>query len=124
MKTILIVDDEPSIRRLVSATLSGDDRYRVVVAEDGVQAMEVAKLERPDLVFLDIRMPRADGYAVCRELKSDPTTQHAMVIMLSALVEDSDREKAKAAGADDYLTKPFSPTTLLSKVEAILNPTH
>jgi putative two-component system response regulator len=117
----MIVDDEESIRRLVSATLGGDDRYRVVIAKGGEEALELARQEKPDLAFLDIRMPQMDGYSVCRALKADPATAHINVVMLPALVEDYDREKAMEAGASDYITKPFSPTALLQKVEDVLD---
>lgn len=120
MMKILLADDEEAIRSLVAATLKNTDRYVVLLAQDGEQALEIALKERPELVLLDVRMPRMDGFEVCKELKSDSRTAHAKVIMLTALTLEEDRERANESGADEYFTKPFSPLALLSKVEDIL----
>ena len=117
---ILLADDEEAIRSLVAATLENPERYTVLLAEDGDQALEMAMRERPELVLLDVRMPHKDGFEVCRELKADSRTAHIKVIMLTALTLDEDRDKACNSGADEYFTKPFSPLALLSKVEDIL----
>lgn len=118
--TIMIADDEESIRRVMAGTLAGDPRYRVVVARDGAEALETARREKPALIFLDVRMPRISGLEVCRALKSDPATRHIRVVMVTALGTDSDRLRAMEAGANDYLVKPFSPTDLLGKLEEVL----
>ncbi|MBI4338180.1 MAG: response regulator [Chloroflexi bacterium] len=119
-KTVMVADDEERLLELVVATLEGDERYRVLQASDGEQALAIARQEHPDLVFLDVMMPKLNGYEVCRALKEDPTTAHARVVMLTALGQEKDRRLAREAGADDYFTKPFSPMALLMKVDQIL----
>jgi len=118
---VLVVDDEENVVKLISATLGYDDRYQVAVARDGQEALSIALHERPDLVILDMLMPKLDGAAVCRELKANLATAHTKVIVLTALTQQGDRQRALAAGADDFLTKPFSPTALLLKIEQILD---
>ena len=120
MKTVLIADDEEVVRALVAATIDGD-RYTVLLAKDGEEALQMARNKMPDLLFLDIMMPKKNGYDVCHELKDDPATRHIKVVMLTALAQDADRKKALFAGADDYFTKPFSPTALLQKVGQFLD---
>lgn len=119
-KKILIVDDDPNLRLLVSATLEGDPRYRLLEAGTGETALEIARKEKPDLILLDIAMPGIDGFNVCRTLKADPETRHITVVMLTALGQEADRKRGMDAGADSYFTKPFSPTALLEKVEEVL----
>ena len=119
-KKILLVDDEEAILALLSAMFEGDDRYSVFLARNGEEAVEVCGRERPDLLFLDIMMPDMDGYEVCRSLRKDPSTADTRIIMLTALAQDIDRQKAVEVGADEYMTKPFSPTALLDRVEQIL----
>ena len=120
-KRVLVVDDEENVVKLISATLGYDDRYQVAVARDGQEALSIALHERPDLVILDMLMPKLDGSAVCRELKANLATAHTKVIVLTALTQQGDRQKALMAGADEFLTKPFSPTELLLKIEQILD---
>jgi len=115
---LLIADDEPSVRSLVHVTLEGDE-HTILEASDGVEALEVARSEHPSLVLLDIMMPRLDGLAVCRAIKSDPDTSGTVVVMLTAQAQDRDRDQGLAAGADDYFTKPFSPLALLNMVERV-----
>lgn len=117
--TVLIVDDEQPIVELVRFTLE-DEQVRVVEAPDGVQALEVARAERPDLIFLDVRMPHLNGFEVCRRLRQEPGLERAKIVMLTAAAQEADRVRGKAAGADEYLTKPFSPLKLLSLVQALL----
>lgn len=119
MATVLIVDDEQPIVDLVRFTLE-DEQVRVVEAQDGVQALEVAKAELPDLIFLDVQMPRLSGFEVCRRLREEPGLERTKIVMLTAAAQETDRQKGKAAGADEYLTKPFSPLKLLSLVQALL----
>ena len=121
-KHILLVDDEEAILALVSATLDGDDRYSLYLARNGEEAVEVCGRQRPDLLFLDIMMPEMDGYEVCRSLKQNPNTTDIKIIMLTAMAQDFDRRKAMEVGADEYMTKPFSPTALLERVEQVLGP--
>ncbi|MDO8751099.1 MAG: response regulator [Dehalococcoidia bacterium] len=120
-KRVLIADDEENVLKLISATLGYDERYEITLAHDGEEALDIASRERPDLVILDMLMPKLDGPAVCRALKADPSTAHVKVIFLTALTQESERQKALRAGADHFLTKPFSPTTLLLEVERMLN---
>ena len=120
-KRVLVVDDEENVVKLISATLGYDDRYQVAVARDGQEALSIALHERPDLVILDMLMPKLDGSAGCRELKANLATAHTKVIVLTALTQQSDRQRALMAGADDFLTKLFSPTALLLKIEQILD---
>ena len=119
-KKILIVDDEEAVLALVSATLASDDRYSLFLARNGVEAVKVCGRERPDLLFLDIMMPDMDGYEVCRSLRKDPSTADIRIIMLTALSQDFDRRQATEVGADEFMTKPFSPTALLERVEEVL----
>ena len=119
-KKVLLVDDEEGILSLVSATLGDDDRYGILLAGDGEEALAIARTEKPDVVFLDIMMPKMNGFEVCRQLKSDPATSSIVVVMLTAVAQDADRCRDQQVGADDYFTKPFSPTALLDKVEEVL----
>ena len=119
MPTILVVDDEPPILELVRYTLE-DEQIRVLEAADGVQALEVAHAARPDLILLDVQMPRLDGLEVCRRLRGDTALGGTRIVMLTAAGQDADRARGLAAGADDYLTKPFSPLALFTLVRSLL----
>jgi len=116
---ILLVDDDDMVRDLVAATLKGGD-YQLLQASDGGQGLELAREHRPDIVFLDVNMPIMDGVSVCEAIKSDPSTASVTVIMLTALGQEVDRDRARRAGADGYFTKPFSPLTLLRRVDEVL----
>ena len=120
-KKVLLADDEEDILMLVSATLGGDGRYNLILARDGEEALQRAQDDTPDVAFLDVMMPKMDGFEVCRRLKSDDSTSHVKVVMLTALAQQFDKSKAEEAGADFYFTKPFSPTALLLKVEELLS---
>jgi two-component system phosphate regulon response regulator PhoB len=115
LKKILIVDDEERSRRLVSVTLAGGE-YDVLEAPDGAQALDVIRRERPVLVLLDVQMPAVDGIEVCRQVKADPALRGTIVVMLTAQAQAEARRRASAAGADTFLTKPFSPMQLLEIV--------
>jgi len=115
---ILIVDDLPSNRMLVRAKLAAA-YYDVIEAPDGETAIEIARAEGPDLILLDVVMPGIDGFETCRTLKSDPATMHIPVVMLTALDKRADRLRGLEAGADDFLSKPFDDTALLSRVEGL-----
>jgi CheY-like chemotaxis protein len=119
MKTVLIADDEPSMRLLVHATIESDD-YMVVEAADGDQAWSLIQKYRPSLVLLDVQMPGLSGLDVLRSIKKDPTLKDTHVILLTAKAQESDVEAGLIAGADFYLTKPFSPLDLLTRVEEAL----
>ena len=113
---ILIVDDEVSIRRILTFRLSMVG-YNVVTASDGEEALKTFRQANPDLVVLDVMMPRLDGYGVCRELRKESDIP---IIMLTALVEVADRITGLELGADDYMIKPFSPKELESRIKALL----
>jgi len=119
MHRILIVEDEQDIADLIGFNLQRAG-FEVSKAYDGVVGTETALRERPDLIVLDLMLPGRDGYAVFRELRRDPRTTNIPVIMLTARAQTEDRIQGLEAGADDYLTKPFSPKELLLRVQAIL----
>lgn len=119
MPTVLVVDDEQPIVDLVRFTLE-DEQVRVVAAADGFEALEAAREHLPELIFLDVRMPHLDGFEVCRRLRLDSELGKTRIVMLTAATQESDRALGQAAGADEYLTKPFSPLKLLSLVQALL----
>ena len=120
MQTILIVDDEEAVRTLIAATLGDALRYSLVLAADGEEALYLIQKHAPDLLVLDIMMPNKDGYAVCRELRNDPATREMKVLMLTALAQESDHQKALELGVEDYMVKPFSPTALIQRVDDLL----
>lgn len=119
MKKILIADDRKHIRELVSAII-GPEQYEIFEAGDGMEALEIAKRERPALLLLDLAMPYLDGFEVCRVLKSDPETAGTHIIIITAYGQDEYREKARTAGADDFFAKPFGPTELLERIREVL----
>lgn len=122
-KTVLVVDDEPNIV-LSLRYLMSKAGYRVCVATDGEAALEAIERERPDLVLLDLMIPKRDGYDVCQTLRADPRHRELPVVMLTARGREIDREKGLALGATAYLTKPFSTRELLEMVGTILAPGH
>lgn len=119
MKTILICDDEPHILESV-AYVARKEGYHVLTAENGEEAIALARRERPGLVLLDLNMPIKSGYQVCEEIKGDPEMRGTYVILLTAKGQESDRAKGEAAGADEYITKPFSPRKLRQRMTEIL----
>jgi CheY-like chemotaxis protein len=118
-RTILIVDDDPLIRKLITTTLEDIAGFRLREASNGEEAIEAAVQERPEIVFLDYDMPRLNGVETCRRLRKDPITAGATIVMLTGMSDGSSQERAVAAGADLFLTKPFSPLMLLRLVDAI-----
>ena len=118
MKTVLIVEDVALNRDLLIQLL--EDRYRLIVAEDGVAALERAAAESPDLVLMDLSLPRMDGWEATRRLKADAALARIPVIALSAHAMRGDEERARAAGCDDFLTKPIDETLLYQRLEAYL----
>jgi DNA-binding response OmpR family regulator len=118
---ILVVDDEPFILRSLTFVLRREG-FEVLEARNGEEAMEEIRVRRPDLVFLDVMMPKKNGYEVCEEVKGDPDLRDTYVIMLTAKGQESDREKGIALGADEYMTKPFSPSKITERVREILVP--
>ena len=116
MKTILVVDDEEHIRELATLYLEKEG-YGVLTASDGEEALEVARAQQPDLIVLDVMMPRMDGLDACRELRKESDVP---VLMLTARSEEIDRIVGLELGADDYMGKPFNPRELTARVKAIL----
>ncbi len=120
MNKVLLVDDEAKILALGRAALSRVPEYETIVARDGQEALEICAEQSPEVVFLDVMMPRKDGYAVCREIKANPALKHIKVCIVTAFAQQSTLKEATAAGADDYMTKPFRPSELLAKAAALL----
>ncbi len=117
MAGVLIADDDPFIRRLIATTLEDVSGFELIEASDGVEAVEVAERESPTLIFLDIDMPRLDGIEACRLLRARAETERTTIVMLTAAAESEVQQRAEAAGADLFLTKPFSPLELLRMVD-------
>lgn len=116
---ILVVDDEDHIVELISYNLTNSD-YEVLVANDGISAIEMAKEEHPKLILLDLMIPGADGYDVCKALRQNESTRDISIIMLTAKGEELDKILGLELGADDYITKPFSIRELLARIKAVL----
>ncbi|MGD8238945.1 MAG: response regulator [Armatimonadota bacterium] len=116
---ILVVDDEADIRELVRHNLEREG-YGVTCAAAGEKALAAASSRRPDLVVLDLLLPGVDGLEVCRRLKADPGTANIPVVMLTAKGEEADIVAGLELGADDYVTKPFSPRVLIARIRAVL----
>ena len=116
---VLIVDDDRFIRKLIATTLEDVARLELHEAADGLEALEVARRERPALVFLDVDMPGLNGIDACRELRADAATSEATIVMLTAAEADGVESQAEEAGADLFLTKPFSPLDLLQLVDRL-----
>lgn len=114
----MIVDDEPDFVSMLRERLSVD--YHVLTASDGRTGLDKARQERPDLILLDLMMPRMNGYEVCDELKRDVLTKGIVVIILTAKVEEAEKYRGLKSGADDYITKPFKMTFLLERIKEYL----
>ena len=116
---VLVVDDEIYIVHILDFSL-GMEGYEVITALDGEQALERLESDKPDMIVLDIMMPKLDGYEVCRSIKSNPATRHIPVILLSAKGRNVDQKMGFDVGADDYITKPFSPRKLVERINQLL----
>ena len=117
-KKVLIVDDEPNVRRLSRKILS--NTFDVVEAEDGRQAIEIANNQKPDVILMDMMMPRMDGLSACHAIKKDPTTKSIPVIMVTAIGFELNIKLSQQMGATGYVTKPFSSQDLLDKIGEVL----
>jgi two-component system, OmpR family, alkaline phosphatase synthesis response regulator PhoP len=117
-KRILIADDEPDILEIISYNLTKEG-YELITAKDGAEAIDKAKQHNPDLIILDIMMPRKTGIEACSILRSLPQFQHTLIIFLTALSDESSQIKGLEIGADDYVNKPISPKVLVSRVNAL-----
>ncbi len=116
---ILLIEDEPDLAAAVQVRLETRG-YKVSIAYDGQEGLAKARTENPDLIILDIMLPKIDGYKVCRMLKFDEKYQKIPVIMFSARAQEKDRELAKECGADDYYLKPFEPEPFLARIQELL----
>ena len=119
VKKVLVVEDEPDIRKLVRYNMA-QERFKVVEAEDGERALRAIQRERPDLIILDLMLPGLSGLELCRTLRERAETARLPILMLTAKAGEADRVVGLEMGADDYLTKPFSPRELVARVKAIL----
>jgi two-component system, OmpR family, phosphate regulon response regulator PhoB len=117
---VLVAEDDADIRDLVAFKLD-QAGFEVIAAEDGHTAFEQARARRPALAVLDVSMPGMSGVDLCRALRADPVTAGILIIMVTARVQEEDVEGGFSAGADDYVTKPFSPRELVSRIQALLS---
>ena len=119
---ILIVDDEPHIRMLIEQTLEEleDEEVEFLSAENGEIAFEIIQKEKPQLVFLDVMMPKMNGMEVCRKVKKELGLDNVYIVLLTAKGQELDRQKGQEVGADVYMTKPFDPEAILSKAREVL----
>jgi len=118
-KRVLVVDDEPHVIKTLAFVLEKEG-YEVLTAGNGEEAINKVHESKPDLMFLDVMMPRKNGYEVCQELKNDSKYKNIHIIMLSAKGQEADREKALNLGANEFMTKPFSPAGVVSRVRELL----
>lgn len=115
IKTVLVVDDSPTERKMMHQALQGKG-YNIVSAADGEEALEKVAQQKPDVVLLDIILPRKNGFQVCRQLKTSPETQNIKVILISSKTQDTDRFWGLKQGADEYLTKPVEAASIAASV--------
>ena len=120
IKKILIVEDEEDIVGLLDAIFGELVNYKILYAKDGQEALNIARVDNPDIILLDIQLPGLNGYEVCKLLKSNWALSHIKVLMLSGMTQNYDWLKAQEAGVDDFIAKPFNTISLLEKVEKLL----
>jgi DNA-binding response OmpR family regulator len=118
-KKILVVDDAPFIVRSLTFVLKKQG-YETITATDGEEALTKIRDERPDLVFLDVMMPKRDGYEVCQEVRASPEMGNPYIIMLTARGQETDKERGLRLGANEFMAKPFSPSNVIKRVKAAL----
>ncbi len=118
-KRILVVDDEPFILKSLAFVLKKEG-FEVDTAANGIEALEIIEHRKPDLIFLDVMMPKMNGLELCKKMKDDPQLKDIYVIILTAKGQESDREKGMMIGADEYMTKPFSPSYVVKRVQDLL----
>lgn len=118
-KKILLTDDEANIVRVVTARLKAHG-YEVIAAADGEEALQLARREKPDLLLLDILLPRLDGFKVCQQLKADASWKQVPIVLFSAKTQDIDRQIGLESGADAYISKPFQPDLLIQTIQDLL----
>ncbi len=120
MQKILIVDDDPNIVLLVQMALVKEGQYEIITANNGIEAIEAIKKDKPDLILLDLMMPGMDGFEVCKQIKQNDETRFIPVIMITAKSDIADKLFGMEIGANDYVTKPFNPVELLARVKSHL----
>ncbi|MFH1753947.1 MAG: response regulator [Candidatus Omnitrophota bacterium] len=118
-KKILLVDDEPALLDMVKMRLEAND-YEIITANDGEAGLELARKEKPDLIILDLMLPKMDGYKVCALLKRDTRYSSIPILMFTAKAQQEDMKMGEEAGANGYITKPFEPQALLGKIQEFL----
>jgi CheY-like chemotaxis protein len=118
-KRILVVDDEPNIRLLLIRMLSND--YTILEATDGQEAIDLAREVKPDLILMDLMMPRMDGYTACSVIKTDPTTRGIPVVMLTAVGFELNKQLAEKVGANGYITKPFALSDIIKTISPLFS---
>ena len=118
-KRILVVEDQPDNRQIIRDMLAPTD-YEITEAEDGEQALATIAKQRPDLILMDIQLPVLDGYEATRRIKADPALRAIPIIVITSYALSGDENKARAAGCDDYVPKPYSPRLLLAKIREYL----
>lgn len=121
-KKLLIVDDEPHLRLLLERALQDleDEGIEIMIATNGEEALQTIKTERPDLVFLDVMMPKMNGFDVCNKVKRELGLEDIYIILLTAKGQEFDKQRGIEAGADIYMTKPFNPDEIMQKARGIL----
>lgn len=122
MPKILIVDDEPHIRILLEQTLEGleDEGVEIITAEDGEKALSLIAEDPPQLIFLDIMMPKINGFDVCNKVKNELRIEGVYIVLLTSKGQEFDIERGKCVGADTYMTKPFNPDAIVAKAREVL----
>ncbi len=122
MPKILIVDDDPCIRILLKQSLEEleDEGVELIITDNGESALDIIKREIPDVVFLDVMMPKMNGFDVCNAVKNDPAISNVFIVLLTVMSQKVDKLRGKAAGADIYITKPFNPDEVLDVTRKIL----
>ena len=118
-KHILVVEDQPDSRQIIRDMLTGTD-YEITEAENGEEALTAIAKQRPDLILMDIQLPIMDGYTATNQIKADPALRSIPIIAVTSYALAGEKKKARAAGCDDYVTKPFSPRELLAKIRQYL----
>ncbi len=119
-KKILIVENEEAILELLSEIFGDLGDYRILCARDGEEALRIARENKPDIILLDILLPKVNGYEVCKSVKSDPAMSQTKILMISGMAQNSDRQKAQEVRADAFIAKPFDTIALVGKVEELL----
>ncbi|MFA4947841.1 MAG: response regulator [Candidatus Krumholzibacteriia bacterium] len=117
---VLVVDDEVNITQILEFSI-GAEGFEVITAQNGEEAIEKARREQPDLIILDVMMPKIDGYEACRILKANPLTKNIPVVLLTAKGRDIDKRLGMEVGATDYIVKPFSPNRLVERINQLLS---